>query len=235
MEIIIGREEGIRRLHVTADGKTLNLGSVGDVPLNVSRQHCRLTVQSNGAMSIQNLKDRNVTYVDGVAIDKAQITKDSRIELGPDRYSISVKDICSRLGISLAPVFSLAPLKPLWDEYDSGRLRIQTEGQKSANTQRLQGLISAMGMLCIFMEMLQVFRVACFVVSALLSIWFFIKGKNVTEMMVVKLHDYDEQFRNKYVCPNPSCGRSFGIVRYKDLINNYPNGCPTCHCRYTTE
>ncbi|MCR4921286.1 MAG: FHA domain-containing protein, partial [Bacteroidaceae bacterium] len=165
MDIVIGRESGNRRLQVAANSKVLTLGAVGCVPLNVSRQHCCLSVLPNGNMSIQNLQARNVTYVDGVAVNKAQITKNSRVELGPDRYLISVNSICASLGISLAPVFSLSSLEPLWDEYDKERLRIQTEGQKSMNIQRLQGMISALGMLCFFIKEMQAYRFVCIAVS----------------------------------------------------------------------
>ncbi|MCR4921603.1 MAG: hypothetical protein K5945_07870, partial [Bacteroidaceae bacterium] len=66
-----------------------------------------------------------------------------------------------------------------------------------------------------------------------LSAWFFIKGNSIKGMMSVKLHDFDEAFKNKYVCPNPSCGRSFGTMRYRDL--KYMKSCPACGCRYTAE
>ena len=64
MEIIIGREEGARRLHCIAGGREFNLGVAGSVPTSVSRKHCKLVINGD-RLSIENLKDLNVTFVDG--------------------------------------------------------------------------------------------------------------------------------------------------------------------------
>ena len=56
MEIIIGREEGARRLHCIVGEREFNVGQAGIVPLSVSRRHCKVSVNGSD-ISIENIKD----------------------------------------------------------------------------------------------------------------------------------------------------------------------------------
>ena len=73
MEIIIGREEGARRLHCMVDGREFNIGPAGMVPLSVSRKHCRITI-NGGHINIENLNLQNETYVDGNQVFSKALT-----------------------------------------------------------------------------------------------------------------------------------------------------------------
>ena len=79
MEIIIGREEGVRRLHCIVEGREFNVGQAGSVPLSVSRRHCKISVNGSN-ISIENIKAQNVTFVDGNQIYSKVIAPTSRVQ-----------------------------------------------------------------------------------------------------------------------------------------------------------
>ena len=154
MEIIIGREEGARRLHCIVGGREFNIGQAGAVPLSVSRRHCKISVNGSN-ISIENIKAQNVTFVDGNQVVSKGITSNSRVQLGEERFLVPLQQILQLAGVSAAngvdpqkeaPTFSLKPMKTVWEEYDNRRMKIQNDAAKSANKQRLQGLFSMFGM-----------------------------------------------------------------------------------------
>ena len=96
--ILIGKEPGQGRLAIVVDGKAGVLGTVGCVPNCVSRckdglAHCKITVAQDGSMTITNLKEQNVTFVNGAAVVSKKIAVNSRVQLGKDRYYIDVKTV----------------------------------------------------------------------------------------------------------------------------------------------
>ena len=149
MEIIIGREEGARRLHCIADGREFNVGQAGCVPVSVSRKHCKIIVNGND-ISIENLKAQNITFVDGNQIFSKGITASSKVQLGNEKYTVPLQQIL-QLAMGKPTVgavpnqptqsFSLRPLKDVWEEYDQSKLAIQEAAAKSANMSRINGIL----------------------------------------------------------------------------------------------
>ena len=92
MEIIIGREEGTRRLHCIVDGREFNVGQAGCVPVSVSRKHCMITINGSN-ISIENLKPQNITFVDDSQIFSKGITATSKVQLGNEKYPIPLQQI----------------------------------------------------------------------------------------------------------------------------------------------
>lgn len=238
MEIIIGREEGVRRLHCIADGREFNVGLAGNVPASVSRKHCKIIINGN-SMSIENLKPQNVTFVDDNQVFSKAITAASKIQLGNERCTIPLQQIVQlATGKSAsaaqtpskkeAPTFSLRPMKAVWDEYDRRKLEIQDAAVKKANQQRLQSIATMGGSLCCVM-----LGPVGYVLTALglcAAVYFFIQG-NKQDSTQRQLHDLDEEFATKYKCPNPACGKPFGSVPYRQIEFN--KQCFACGCKYT--
>lgn len=116
MEIIIGREEGARRLHCIADGRVFNIGQAGSVPLSVSRRHCKLKI-AGSTITIENIKMQNVTFVDGNQVFSKEISSSSNVQLGEERYTIPLQQILSLAGgktqttTPQQPTYSLRSLK----------------------------------------------------------------------------------------------------------------------------
>ena len=74
MEIIIGRNQQTRQLSVVKDGVEKNYGQPNSVPMDVSRHHISLQPTGKGKWQIKNLNERNVTFVNGLAIESKVIS-----------------------------------------------------------------------------------------------------------------------------------------------------------------
>lgn len=239
MEIIIGREEGARRLHCIADGREFNVGQAGCVPISVSRKHCKIIVNGND-ISIENLKAQNITFVDGNQIFCKGITASSKVQLGNEKYTIPLQQILQlamgRPIVEAVPnqpnqSFSLRPLKAVWEEYDQSKLAIQEAAAKSANMSRLQGILSMCGMCIGFIPGIdQTLRIVIIVAALLIALYFFFKSMS-SDSVQRQLHDLDEEFANKYKCPNPACGKPFGNRPYSMI--EHDKKCLACGCNYT--
>ena len=239
MEIIIGREEGVRRLHCIVEGREFNVGQAGSVPLSVSRRHCKISVNGSN-ISIENIKAQNVTFVDGNQIYSKVIVPTSRVQLGEEKFLVPLQQMLQLAGASTnnvgdtikeTPTFSLKPMKEVWKEYDKRRMEIQNNAVKSANKQRLQGIFSMLGMCLGFIPGINpIIRIVIIVAALSIAVYFFIKG-SVGETVQQQLHDLDEEYAKKYKCPNPACGRPFGAIPYRNI--EYNKQCLACGCKYT--
>lgn len=236
MEIIIGREEGVRRLHCVADGREFNVGQAGCVPASVSRRHCKITINGSN-MSIENLKPQNITFVNDSQIFSKGITATSKVQLGNEKYTIPLQQIIqlaagkSPVGGETPPTFTLKPLKNIWDEYANRKLEIQEAAAKSANMSRLQGILSMCGMCIGFIPGIdQTLRIVIIVAALLVAVYFFVQGMS-KDSVQKQLNDLDEEYAGKYKCPNPSCGKPFGSVPYRQIEFN--KQCFACGCKYT--
>ncbi len=235
MEIIIGREEGARRLHCIAGGREFNIGQAGLVPLSVSRRHCKITVNGSN-LAIENIKAQNVTYVDGNQVFSKSISPTSRVQLGEERFLLPLQQILQLTGAvpaaskSDAPTFSLKPMAKVWEEYDNRRMEIQNDAARSANKQRLQGVLSMSGMCIGFIPGLETIRIIIIVAALAIAVYFFVKGSSNATVQQ-QLHDLDDEYAKKYKCPNPECGKPFGAVPYRQI--EYNKQCFACGCKYT--
>lgn len=237
MDIIIGREEGARRLRCMADGREFAIGAAGSVPFSVSRQHCKLTVNGS-TITIENIKPQNITFVDGNQIVSKRISATSKVQLGEERYLIPLQQILQlATGVPPAPpqptvpTFSLNSLEKVWEEYESRKLEIQNNAAKSANNQRLQGVLSMLRMCIGFIPGIPpISRIVIMGAALSIAVYFFIKG-SMSDTVQQKLHDLDEEYAKKYKCPNPKCGKPFGSIPYYTI--KYNKQCVACGCKYT--
>ena len=237
MEIIIGREDGARRLHcVATGGRVFNIGPAGAVPLSVSHKHCRITIAGSN-ISIENINTMNATYVDGNQIFSKAIFPTSQVQLGPDKYTVPLQQVLQLAcgGTGAGPkaepsTFSLAPMEAVWNDYERRMMEIQDHAAKAANKQRLQGLLSLSAALLAGIESLGDLRYVIMTLALLAGIYFFVKG-NRGAIVQRQQHDLNEEFASKYKCPNPKCGRPFGAIPYHTLKFN--RQCFSCGCKYT--
>lgn len=247
MEIIIGREEGARRLHCIADGREFNVGQAGCVPTSVSRKHCKLNINGD-KMTIENLREQNITYVDGNQIFCKGITAQSKVQLGQERYTIPLQEIIQlATGKATAtankpqadakpapPTFSLTVLKPIWEEYNQRMLQIDIDSAKKQKEEKqkksIQALCSSAGMLFVLIPQLGIMRFILMGISALITLYLFLKDDN-DDIIAVKKNKLNEEYATKYKCPNPQCGKPFGNVPYRNIEFN--KQCLACGCKYT--
>lgn len=254
MEILIGREPVNSRLLVSVGGKATALGTNGSVPNSVSRHingsaHCVITYNSDNDISIKNVKEQNITYVDGNEIQSKKITLSSKVELGNTHFIVNVQQIVNAAkqlaGVAPAPpkpgsnakpadvkTFSLRPLEQIWDTYEKDILDLQVEQAKKATQSRLQGILSMSATLCAFLPVPDVLRFVILAAALTCAVVCFWQGAKTSDIFAVKKNKRDKQFQQDYVCPNPACKCFKGNVPYISL-RNMPN-CSVCKCNYTS-
>lgn len=249
MEIIIGREEGARRLHCIADGREFNVGQAGCVPASVSRKHCKITVNGD-KLAVENLREQNITYVDGNQVFCKGITASSTVQLGNEKYTVPLQQIL-QLATGKAqsvsqtpppsgqakqepPTFSLRVMKNVWEEYNEKMLQIDKDAAKKAKDEKkkrnIQALCSSVGMLFVLVPQLGVIRFVLMGISALITLLVFFKEED-DDIAAVKKDKLNKEFASKYKCPNPQCGKPFGYIPYHNI--EYNKQCFACGCKYT--
>jgi len=235
MEIIIGREEGARRLHCVVGDKSFNLGQAGWVPMSVSRTHCKLAIDGE-KIAITNIKPENITYVNGNQIFSKSISVTDKIELGSDKFAIPLQKILEVTGGTPkkeAPTFSLKPLESVWNEYEERKQKIQDEQKRIAALSRLQSVLSLGGMCVLAIPSIPpTVRNCCIAAALVLAVYFMYKSFK-DDSMQKKITDLNKEFESKYKCPNPDCPRPFSVnTPYSHLIYN-TRGCSHCGCKYS--
>lgn len=233
IEAIIGRQHGTNCLLVTIQGKGYPLSDNGTVPKTVSSSHCKLVVDDEGKWTLSNMKSELDTFVDGLQIDSKRITSKSRVALGSNHFVVDMQKVETIINKIAPHVFSLRPLKQIWDEYDKKRTDMQNNEMKIANYQRLQGALSMSAMLLGFVPELGVFRWIIIGLALLIAVFFFIRGSQVSNSLPMKQKKLNEEFETKYLCPNPDCPRFMGYRSYKQL--QFDKGCSLCQCKYTNK
>lgn len=213
-EIIIGRQ-GTQRIPIT--------------DATVSRRHCKLTDNGNGTYTLENISLTACTYVEGKQVIKTIVRSDTIIQLGPN-FRAKVSELVPPPAVK-KPVYSLRPLKAVWEDYDQRKLAIQEKAARQVNMSRLQGILSMCGMCISFIPGFSMgLRVVIVVAALAVGVYFFLKGMN-DDSVQRKLRDLDEEYASLYKCPNPECGRPFGSMPYRNI--EFTKQCMACGCKYT--
>lgn len=240
MEILIGREDGTDHLLMVVDGKAYR-DSAKTLPNTVSRvkpkehtAHCKVTIGDDGKMTVTNMNPNNVTYVDGKTVDHTMsIGERSIIAMGDDLYRLSITNLFKL--VKYTPPVSIKHLKKVWILYDKGLLNLQLEQQKKQRQQRLQGILSQLGMLCVVIPSVipqvpipAVVRAVLIVGALGMSIYLFMKDSRPDESSVIKKRELDEQLREDFVCPK--CGNFLGNQPFDSVMAK--GACPYCKARW---
>ena len=235
MEIIVGREAINNRLSLSVGMKKTAIGENNSVPNTVSRSHCKIFVDEKGGIVLSNLKEENITCVDGSEIMSKRIKDTDKVTLGRDNYPIEVKAIVDAARKLIAAdhlVFSLQPLEEVWNTYEKDLLDMQVAQAKRANKQRLQGILSLCATVCAFIQALNVLRFVILALALICAIYFFWQENKIGGIFAVRKSERDKRFQNDYVCPNPECKCFKGNTPYITLKNT--KSCSVCSCKYTS-
>lgn len=253
--ILIGKEPGQGRLLVAiaGNGKSAAIGAPGSVPACVSRckpaegiAHAKITIDQSGNMVIANVKSQNVTYVNGVEIASKRVSPTNTVELGKERYHVNLPaiiEVAKKIVVlattpqpgphpkpSPEPVkrYNIAHLERVWDDLQAQRKAIQAK-QKQINLVRSGcGLFTLCAMPCIFM-----FGPIGYVLTGIgivgnLYSFVGLKNDNTSDI----LDQMNEDFQDRYVCPNPDCNKFLGNISYKLLKKQYSMHCPYCKSEF---
>ena len=223
MEIIIGRDQQTRQLCVIKDGNSKLYGQPNSVPMDVSRHHISLQPAGAGKWQIKNLNDRNVTFVNGIAIESKVVSESDKIELGNSHYLFS----WAALQEPKEETIDIRSLKKIWDEYQREDIAIR-------NRQKNNGLLASIplgfsmlggiiaGVAPEIREVALVFTGIAFLL--------FIYGlyKRSQDNSTIELKRLQEDFERKWVCPK--CKRPLNFRSYTVLEQN--DACPYCKTKF---
>ena len=238
MELIIGRESSSPqsiggRLHVISSSKKeYFIGLEGSVPKTVSRQHCKVIIDSDGNMVLVNLKPTNITFINGVEAVQKSIVKTDMIELGSERFKLELKAILDMISSEIPKTYNISHLKAVWEKYDQAKTEIQVQRDKSAAIQSVTGILSMASIDCGFIPSIPIgVRGFLYAIAIVLAVVFFVYRIKHAGEFVHQLKELDEQFHKDYVCPNPQCQRFLGNIPYDDLVKQ-TKSCFVCKAEY---
>lgn len=224
MEIIIGRNQQTRQLNIIKDGKEKVFGQVGSVPMDVSRHHVSLQPAGAGKWQIKNLNERNVTFVNGIAVESKTISESDKVELGNSHYLFS----WAALQEPKVETIDIRHLEKIWNWYETTQLKMRESERRIQNNQKLASVLSSCGILFVFVEGLGFLRYILMGLSIMITIYLWYRGNNSDSSLNIKLNDLSKEFRKKYTCPK--CGHFMGNTPYDVLIQN--DGCTNCKTKY---
>ena len=216
MEIIIGRE-GNQQTKI--EDKT------------VSRRHCKVTTNPDGTYTVENLSGAG-TRIDGRDIVRATARKESIIQLGPVFKAqlgdlLVSKRILEEPARPEVPSFNISHLRNVWEDFN------RTNIEKAEEQRKINLIRAGIGIftMCTF-PVAAFFGPLAFVLTAIGvagSIYSFVGLKN-SETPSARVARQDE-FDDRWVCPNPKCNHTLLAKNYKRLVNDY-RSCPFCQCKY---
>lgn len=224
MEIIIGRDQQTRKLSVVKDGSSKLYGQPDSVPMDVSRHHISLQPVGDGKWQIKNLNERNVTFVNGIAVENKTISENDKVELGNSHYLFQ----WAALSEPKVETIDIRSLKKIWDDYQQNDIAIR-------NRQKNNGLLASVplgfSMLGgIIAGVAPEIRGVALVFTGIAFI-LFIYGlyRRSQDNSTVELKRLQDDFDKKWVCPkckHPlTCFRSYTILSQSD-------SCPYCKTNY---
>jgi len=224
MEIIIGRDQQTRQLCVVKDGNSKLYGQPNSVPMDVSRHHISLQSAGNGKWQIKNLNERNVTFVNGIAVESKTISEKDKIELGNSHYLFQ----WDALNEPKVETIDIRPLKKVWDNFNQQNIEIRKR-QKNIGLlasipmgfTMLGGLISG-----IAPEEIRPIAYVFTAIALLVMIYGFYR--RFTDNSIEEQEEVKKQFQRKYVCPK--CGHFMGFQDYEILAQG--DACPYCRTKY---
>lgn len=249
--IFIGKEPGQGRLLIAlrnnGEIKTGTIGRANCVPNCVSRckpseniAHCKIEIGTNGEMTITNIKEENVTYINNVEVLSKRISLTDTIALGKDRYAVNVKAVLEVANNILEPTeYSITPLKAVWEQYHNSCMKLKKMQRKNATIKSLYlPLIVLSGGVSAAIRFLGLDEDISNPISYFaggLAFFFLFYGLylTITDRSIEKQERINDKFQAKYICPNPKCNHFLGQQPYNILRQN--KNCPYCKVKWVED
>lgn len=224
MEVTIGRDYKSRRLTVVRDGKVQFVGQPGSVPMDVSKQHATFTQQKDDTWELRNLNALNVTFVNGLAVEKKTVSDTDKIELGSSHYLVSWEII---KGPKVETV-DVRPLKRVWEEYNNANIEIRKRQKNNGLLASVPMLftISGTAVTALIPEAYRAYSLGFTIVALLIMAYGFYK--RYTDNSIDEQEELKQQFQKRYTCPK--CGHFMGHESYDILIQN--ESCRFCKAKF---
>lgn len=239
--ILIGRDPEKQRLlaAVAVGGKIKQVAVDGSIiPLSISRiqasantGHCKIDIDANGEATITNLKDMNITVVDGVSVVSKRITANSKITLGKDDYVLDIEELIT--AVKRAVGIDIAHLERVWNDYEAELEAIAKASQKRSQRRMLPMLISvASGLVTALLSQFGG-GVAAYIPIPIMvvSLAIYIRNYREKDTSIEDKKQATEKFEEEYICP--ACKRFMGTTKYKLLLQK--GKCAQCGAEFLKE
>ncbi len=224
MEIIIGRDQKSRQLSIVKNGVAKNYGQVESVPMDVSRHHISLQPVDEGKWIIKNLNERNVTFVNGIAIESKTISENDMVELGNSHYLLN----WDALSDPKEETVDIRLLKMIWEEYDEQRTENQIAERKFNAARSATGIITMLAIACSLILGHGPVYLILYGLAIGISLVFTVLAYKKSSDIPRQQKEITKLFQKKYVCPK--CGHFMGFQDYDILIQG--DACPYCKTKY---
>ena len=224
MELIRGRDQNTRQLCIIIDGNSKLYGQPGSVPMDVSRHHISLQSTGNGKWMIKNLNERNVTFVNGIAIESKTISESDKVELGNSHYLFP----WAALQEPKVETIDIRPLKKIWTEYDEQRIELQIAERKFNAARSATGIITMIAIACSLILGHGPIYLLLYALAIGISVAFTYQAYQKSSEVPRRQQEMNKSFQHRYTCPK--CGHFMGFQDYDILIQN--DACPYCKTKY---
>lgn len=245
--LLIGKEAQLGQLCVAISRENkivaaATLGAPDSVPATVSRclpaqgvAHCKIEIDTDGAMRLTNLKAQNVTFADGIEVVSKRITAQTAVTLGSGRYPLDLSAVLAVAEKTLTAMQAKMPPKPLsiahlegvWHDYQSTLDDIQRRQQQRARRRMLPMMIgSAASIIAPLLALATTQSLFVTVPIAVVSFSILLKNYLDKDTSIEERRAASDRFMDAYVCPNPDCRHFMGNTPYKVLRQN--KKCPYC-------
>ncbi len=224
MEIIIGRDQTTRKLCVIKDGATKCFGQPNSVPMDVSRHHFSLQPAGNGKWQIKNLNDRNVTFVNGIAVESKTISESDKVELGNSHYLFQWE----ALQEPKVEMVDIRPLRKVWEEYNQANIDIRKRQKNIGLLASIPIGITMLGGLLsgVAPDELKPFAYVFTAIALVVMLYGFYR--RFTDNSIEEQEEIKKLFQRRYVCPK--CKHFMGFQDYDILTQG--DACPYCKTKY---
>lgn len=226
MEIIIGRNQNTRQLAIIKDGVEKNFGHANSVSMDVSRHHISLVPAGNGKWRIKNLNERNVTFVNGIAVESKTISENDKVELGNSHYLFQ----WSALSEPKTESIDIRPLKYVWDEYNQRNIELKVRKKNIGLLSSIPIGFTMLGGLIAGVASDEIKPYAYVFTAIALVVMVYGFYRRFTDDSISEEEEIKKDFQRRYICPNPQCAHFMGFQDYDILVQN--NSCPYCKMKY---
>ena len=224
MDIIFGREEKNSQLIAKVGNFMYLFDEVGSVPKTVSRQHCKMSVSKDGKIQLMNLNIENETFVNGISIQKKEVSKSDVIELGGSHYTLKWEYVN---GI-MSKIVNVSHLKEIWDGYQAKKLQQQIAERKFNTLKSATGLITMLAIVLNLIQKNDTIYILLYVAAILISLGFTIKAYISSSKLPQEMQALSDKFQKDYQCPK--CHHFLGSQSYDLLKQN--KSCPHCKVNF---
>ena len=173
---------------------------------------------------IKNLNERNVTFVNGIAVESKTISEKDKVELGNSHYLFS----WDALQEPKVETVDIRPLKKIWVDYDNQRIDIQIAERKFNAARSATGIITMLAIACSLILGHGPIYLILYALAIGISVAFTIQAYQKSTDVPKQQRDLNKQFQQRYVCPK--CGHFMGFTDYDILVQS--DACPYCKTKY---